>query len=445
MFVPIFMTRIQVILLFITKNQINDEKRQKIAAIVCEEYCKVFSVSKDEVKVTLSDGIGDAVNNVDLVLDIHSDKKFLNQGSLMDELRKKISVQLRKIFPTWMGFTGRIGTRSGESFAIRKEASTQNDSNKVFDAEQDRSEKYIAEESNVNFERLQLPQSTLDEITTAIKKLELEREIFEEWGLYAIMPNPVCALNFYGPPGTGKTLAAHAVANKLTRKIITASYADIESMYHGEGPKNVQAIFKAAENQNAVLFIDEAESLLSKRLTNVTQGSEQAINSMRSQILICLEKFHGIVIFASNLIVSYDRAFVSRLTSIRFDLPDAELREKIWRAHLLPTPNAKIQIKIPLSDDIDIKSLAEKYKVCGREIRNAVVNACVNVRTANLSELTDKFITAAIEKEIQRREEVANAKDYTNLTSSSKNSGLSNIVKKSLENATPISNIGSLQ
>ena len=56
----------------------------------------------------------------------------------------------------------------------------------------------------------------------------------------------------------------------------------------GEGPKNVSAIFLAAEEQDAVLFIDEADSLLSKRLVNVSDPSGQAMNSMRSQLLICL-------------------------------------------------------------------------------------------------------------------------------------------------------------
>jgi SpoVK/Ycf46/Vps4 family AAA+-type ATPase len=92
-------------------------------------------------------------------------------------------------------------------------------------------------------------------------------------------------------------------------KIIEASYAHIKSMYHGEGPKNVEALFYAAQAQNAILFIDEADSLLSRRLTNVNQGSEQAINSMRSQLLICLERFKGVVIFATNLVQNYDPAF----------------------------------------------------------------------------------------------------------------------------------------
>jgi len=99
-------------------------------------------------------------------------------------------------------------------------------------------------------------------------------------------------------------------------------------------PKNVEAIFYAAERDDAVLFIDEAHSLLSKRLTNVTQGSEQAINFMRSQLLICLETFHGIVIFATNFIESYDKAFRSRIRDIFFPHLDYESRLKIWKRHL---------------------------------------------------------------------------------------------------------------
>ena len=70
-------------------------------------------------------------------------------------------------------------------------------------------------------------------------------------------------------------MTAEAVAKYLDTGISRAAYADIESKYHGEGPRMVKAIFKAAERENAVLFLDEADSLLSKRLTNVHDGSEE--------------------------------------------------------------------------------------------------------------------------------------------------------------------------
>ncbi|GET43570.1 ATP-binding protein [Microseira wollei] len=176
---------------------------------------------------------------------------------------------------------------------------------------------------------------------------------------------------FHGKPGTGKTLAAHAIASKIKRPILVASYAQIESMYHGEGPKNVEAIFQAAERDNALLFIDEADSLLSKRLTNVTQGSEQAINSMRSQLLICLERFRGVAILSTNLVENYDKAFETRVRNVRFPMPDETCRREIWRRHL--------PAQMPLAKDVSPERLAQVEDVCGRDIKNAVIDAAMRV------------------------------------------------------------------
>ncbi len=230
--------------------------------------------------------------------------------------------------------------------------------------ENKRQDQYIAQEPFYNFERLVIPQTLRDSLSHAINLFQYHDLIYNTWGLKANSPFPVVALNFWGPPGTGKTLAAHAIASKLKRKVILASYAQIESMYHGEGPKNVEAIFKAAEEQNALLFIDEADSLLSRRLTDVKQGSENAINSMRSQILICLEKFNGIVIFATNLVTNYDKAFESRVRNIEFKLPDFECRKEIWKNHLPAT--------FPQDPSLSMDELAKIDDICGREIRNAV-------------------------------------------------------------------------
>ena len=159
---------------------------------------------------------------------------------------------------------------------------------------------YQAEEPRYTFAQVILSQETREQIEEAVGTIAVEAKVFDEWGLRSIVPHASSAMSFYGPPGTGKSMAAEAVASRLGKKILRATYADIESKYHGEGPKMVKAIFRAAEREDAVLFLDESDSLLSKRLTNVSDGSAQAINSMRSQLLICLEQFRGIVIFATN-------------------------------------------------------------------------------------------------------------------------------------------------
>lgn len=206
-------------------------------------------------------------------------------------------------------------------------------------------------------------------------------------------------------------MAAEAVANMLKKKIIRASYADIESKYHGEGPKRVKALFMAAKREGAVLFIDESDSLLSKRLTDVSEGSAQAINSMRSQLLISLEKFDGVVIFATNLVVNYDRAFISRLISIEIPAPDSEARRAIWEKHIQGEG-----INIPLSDDVCVEDLAEKYIFCGRDIKNAVVYACIDAARKAKTAITQDDFLAACQKVKEKADKVARASDYTQST-----------------------------
>ena len=281
-----------------------------------------------------------------------------------------------------------------------------------------RAKAYVPVEPAYSFDRVILPDDVLEKIESAINILRYERKVFQEWGLYEIQPNPSSSLSFFGPSGTGKTMAAEAIAEKLGKKILKVSYADVESKYHGEGPKMVKAIFLAAEKEDAVLFFDEADSLLSKRLTNVSQGSEQAINSMRSQLLICLEEFKGIVIFATNLVVNYDNAFLTRLISVEFKNPDAATRKRIWDVHVKSSANKKLNI--PLAEDVNTGELAEKYEFAGREIRNAVISACVNVAMNERDIVRQEDFIKACDKIVEEKVGVASASDHTKMSEKGK-------------------------
>ena len=160
-------------------------------------------------------------------------------------------------------------------------------------------------------------------------------------------------------------------------------------------------IFHAAERDEAILFIDEADSLLSKRLTNVTQGAEQAINSMRSQLLVNLERFKGVVIFSTNLVENYDRGFETRVRNLYFPLPDKPARWEIWKRHL---PR-----QLPLAQDVSIDALSEIEEVCGRDIKSAVIDAALRAARARLNSLSQADLVDAIERvkdaRIKRRED----------------------------------------
>lgn len=415
------MVKIQIILLFTSINKLSPDQRKRIKDIISEEYAYIFQRGVEEIETGLFDAYSET-NKHDIVLAIDTDKHVMNEGVLWGKLKKSVGDRLSQLtYMKKLGFNGMIGIQDGE---VQQSQGQENSKGAVADNMdyRTRAKQYQAVEPKYSFDRLIIPADTLDQIEKALGRITYEREVFEEWGLYEIMPSPVSALSFYGDPGTGKSMAADAIAQKLGKKIIRASYADIENKYVGEGPKNVSAIFLAAEEQDAVLFIDEADSLLSKRMVNVSDPSGQAMNSMRSQLLICLEKFHGIVIFATNLAVNYDRAFVSRLINIEFKLPDAQLREKIWKAHLYPTEESKkkdVHLNIPLASDVDLMQLAEKYALCGRDIRNAVVEACVSARMKGAEAVDMACLTGAADMVEKRNQDIANAEDHTSIQTKS--------------------------
>lgn len=212
-------------------------------------------------------------------------------------------------------------------------------------------------------------RSALLSAVSIVKHTDL---IYEKWGFRNVEPVPRAVMNFFGPPGTGKTMAAHGVADELGKKIVIANFAEIESKYVGDSPKNLENIFRVAEAEDAVLFFDEADSFLGKRLTSVTSSSDQAVNSLRSKLLQLLEDFHGVVIFCTNLLKNYDKAFESRiLRSLKFDLPDDECRRKLIRQ--------KIPHQVPFAEgeNLDESTIAELSSIAegfsGREIKNAVL------------------------------------------------------------------------
>lgn len=225
-------------------------------------------------------------------------------------------------------------------------------------------------------DRVVLPQAVLDRILDLVALVELRPLVFGEWGLAQIEPNPSVAVNFRGPPGTGKTMAAHAVAERLGRPIMLSRLSDLESKFHGDGPKNLVELFRSAREHDALLFLDEAESLLSRRYAAPDQAAENAINSMRTELLMALDSFEGVVVFATNLPDSYDSAIDSRLFHVDFPLPDTGALTAIWRAHL---PE-----RLPLADDVCVPELAAVPGASGRDVQRAVISAALSAARAGV-------------------------------------------------------------
>src|SRR5262249_32758279 len=96
---------------------------------------------------------------------------------------------------------------------------------------------------------LVLTAETERQLRTALAKIQYHDKLYQEWGLASVHPEGRgIAVNLYGPPGTGKSFAAEAIADHLQRPIIRIDYAQIESRFVGDTPKNIAAAFEAAKS-----------------------------------------------------------------------------------------------------------------------------------------------------------------------------------------------------
>jgi SpoVK/Ycf46/Vps4 family AAA+-type ATPase len=222
------------------------------------------------------------------------------------------------------------------------------------------------------FDDVILPPSTRRALDIALSQVTQHDLIFNRWGFAERHPSGLAlAFNFAGPPGTGKTICAEAIAHSLGRRLLLVRYAELESLWMGETPKNVAAIFKVARDEGAVLLFDEADAIASRRSTSVDQGFQRESNTVVSVLLQELEAYNGVVVFATNLAANFDPAFERRIrTHVLFEMPGLLEREQIWRVQMHPT-------RTPLADDVDFRSLAERYAVSGGDIRNAVLKAAL--------------------------------------------------------------------
>lgn len=278
------------------------------------------------------------------------------------------------------------------------------------------------------FDQVVLPAATLDRLEDCIAFLEVSPLVFDEWNLRSIEPNPSIAVSFRGPPGTGKTMAAHALAGRMGKSILLSRLSDLESKYHGDGPKNLVSLFESAAETDSVLFLDEAESLLSRRYENPSQAAESAINSMRTELLMALDAHEGLVIFASNLSDSYDAAIASRLFEVHFPLPDLEARRRLWQAHL---PE-----ELPIAEDVAIDSLAAVADLTGRDIKQAIVSAAISSARKGHSEVTVDAIWLALEGRSQPGVQDTPA-DQVDLTDEDSKANIAAAIRHKLSESTP--------
>ncbi|TWG85442.1 SpoVK/Ycf46/Vps4 family AAA+-type ATPase [Cupriavidus gilardii J11] len=148
-----------------------------------------------------------------------------------------------------------------------------------------------------------------------LDRLNLETRYRVERIIEALKVRQRGTLCFYGPPGTGKTALAEHIAMALDRPLTIRRASDLMSKYVGETEQQIATMFARAEEDGAVLLLDEADSFMQSRQQAVRNYEVSEVNEM----LQGMERFNGVFICTTNLFDRLDEAALRRFSfKIRF-------------------------------------------------------------------------------------------------------------------------------
>lgn len=217
-------------------------------------------------------------------------------------------------------------------------------------------------------------------------------------------------LLMYGPPGTGKTLIAEAIANELEVPFFLVTPSDIFKSHVGESEEAVKLLFYDIEccEEGAVLFIDECESIFSRRDEN-TERYQAAVTTE------LLQRMNGfgisgdkrVIIAATNRPEMIDPAYLryKRFSNVVLvDLPDREAMTAIIEAKLKKMP---IDPSLNISDLVDI-AMEEGRNLSGADITGIIESTALRavqiIRDRNLDapiNLTLDMFKESFDKHLQ--------------------------------------------
>lgn len=220
----------------------------------------------------------------------------------------------------------------------------------------------IQQKPNVSYADVGGMDVQKQEIREAIELPLVCPELYSEIGI-----DPPTGVLLYGPPGTGKTMLAKAVANNTSAAFIHMVGSEFVQKYLGEGPRMVRDVFRMArENAPAIIFIDEVDSIATKRFDSQT-GADREVQRVLIELLTQMDGFDQTtnvkVIMATNRADTLDPALLrpGRLDrKIEFPNPDRRQRRLIYQT---------VTEKMALGPDVDLEDFVSRpEKVSAAEI-----------------------------------------------------------------------------
>jgi hypothetical protein len=245
-----------------------------------------------------------------------------------------------------------------------------------------------------------LPKDQKEQLDDLVTRIRLRNVLAERHPEYTWRrPKGVVCL-FAGSSGTGKTLAAACVASALGKDLLKVDLPAVVSKWVGETEKNLQLVFAEAEDANAVMFFDEAESFFAKR--GDVKGAQDRWAMMETDYLLQrIESYTGAVILATNLRQQIDEAFLRRIhVVVEFPFPDPEQRADLWRRALARRrPDLEPE---EIEQEFGVADMADRHSLSGAAIESIVESAELQTLSKGGRYLDPEMLRAALAAELRK-------------------------------------------
>lgn len=243
------------------------------------------------------------------------------------------------------------------------------------------------------------------------KKAQIYKNINEAYKKFNVsIPT---GLLFYGPPGTGKTFITEKLAQELWAWLIKKSVWEFGSSYIHQTSQNIKKFFAEAKVESEkwpiILFLDEIDSLVSKRTDNIDANKAEEVSQFLQEFNALWDAPNLIVIAATNRPDHLDSAI---LRSGRFDkkiyiwAPDFDARKELFQIYIekVKRPHAKLDYA-KLAELTDWYVAADIEAICdevSRDASKSILDLANNLTdwTSSLEDIQNKLDTHVINMEL---------------------------------------------